>query len=229
MLRIAEEARGVLSSIQEQVVGRLRVSVPLSFGRDFLQKPLLRYLEQFPRIEPVIEMSDQRSDLIREGVDVAIRVGPVRDENLVVQKLMESRRIVVASPEYLSRRGTPEQPEELVEHECLLYEYQPVPERWVFRRDDRRVEVGVSGRLRTNNGDFLADAACAGLGLAYLPDFIVRPYLEAGTLVNVLDSLCKETSAVNVVLPARKHVPVKVRELIRTLREHIEAEAAGGL
>jgi DNA-binding transcriptional LysR family regulator len=219
MLRVSDEAQGVLSSLQEQAVGRLRISVPLSFGRAFLEKPLLRYLDGFPRVQADIEMSDRSSDVIREGLDIAIRVGPVHDDNLIVQRLCETRRIVVGSPAYLRANQAPLTPEELSSHQCLLYEYQQVPERWVFRRGGRRVEVAVSGRLRTNNGDFLAAAACAGHGLAYLPDFIVHDYVSSGQLVAVLESQCHETSVVNVVLPARKHVPVKVRELMRVLRE----------
>ncbi len=219
MLRIAEEAQGTLSAIQEQAVGRLRISVPITFGKKFLRGALLRYLAEFPLIQAFIDMSDRPVDMLREGFDLAIRIGAVHDPDLVVHRLMDTRRIVVASPGYLARRGTPKDPVELKGHECLLYEYQSNPEYWVFRRGDKKVEVKVSGRMRINNGDLLAEAASAGLGLAWLPDFIVKPQLENGELVVLFDSQCKESSAVNAVFPARKHVPRKVRELLRVLKE----------
>ena len=219
MLRVADEAQGILSSIQEEAVGRIRVSVPVSFGKKFLQNALVAYLKTFPRVHARIDMSDQRVDVLRDGFDLAIRVGPVDNPDLIVRRLMETRRVVVASPGYLAEWGAPSELEDLPRHECLLYEYQSTPEEWVFERDDARVAVKVSGRVRINNGDLLAEAASAGLGLAWLPDFIVKSQLESGELVVLLDSQCKETSTVNVVLPARKYVPLKVRELLRFLEE----------
>ncbi len=223
MLRSAKLAQDAVGSVQEEAVGRLHISVPVSFGRDFLHAPLIKYLERYPRIDAVLQMSDQQVDIVREGIDLAIRVGPVHSPDLVIHQLMETRRMVVASPAYLEKHGVPRAPEELRAHTCLLYEYQSSPGRWVFQRNGQRVEVQVAGRLIANNGDFLAEAACAGLGLAWLPDFVARKYLEATTLVPILDSQCKETSVVNAVLPARKHLPAKVRELIRILKEELQA------
>jgi DNA-binding transcriptional LysR family regulator len=219
MLRIAEDAQGILSSIQEEAIGRIRISVPVSFGKEFLQGALVNYLNTFPRVQALIHMSDQRVDVLREGFDLAIRIGAVHDPDLIVRRLTETRRIVVASPRYLAEHGTPKDLEDLGSHECLLYEYQSNPEEWVFQRQGKKVDVKVSGRVRINNGDLLAEAASAGLGLAWLPDFIVKPQLESGELVLLLDSQCKESSTVNAVLPARKYIPLKVRELLRVLEQ----------
>lgn len=219
MLRIAEDAQEILSSIQKEATGRVRISVPVSFGTKFLQEALLTYLEAYPRIHAFIDMSDRPVDILREGFDLAIRVGAIEEPDLVVHRLMDTRRIVVASPGYLKRRGTPKEPEDLRHHECLIYEYQSRPEFWLFKRGDKKVEVNVSGRVRINNGDLLAEAASAGLGLAWLPDFIVSRQLQRGELVLLLDSQCKQTSAINAIFPSRKHIPVKVRELLRVLKE----------
>jgi len=219
MLRIAEDAQGILSSMQEEAIGRVRISVPMSFGKKFLQGALVGYLDAFPRVHALIDMNDQRVDVLREGFDLAIRIGAVHDPDLIVRRLMDTRRIVVAAPKYLAERGAPKDLEDLKSHECLLYEYQSNPEEWVFRRGEKKVAVKVSGRVRINNGDLLAEAASAGLGLAWLPDFIVKQQLESGELVVLLDSQCKESSTVNAVLPARKYIPLKVRELLRVLEE----------
>jgi DNA-binding transcriptional LysR family regulator len=221
VLRVAAEARGILSAIQEQAVGRLRISIPVSLGRVALRAPLLEYARRFPRVRVDVDVSDQKIDLYRSGVDLAIRVGPAHDPELVVKRLADSRQLVVGSPAYLKERGVPASPDELTSHECLLYEYQSLPEQWVFQCDGKRIDVQVSGRLRCNSGDMLADAAVAGLGLAWLPDFVAREHLQAGRLVAVLDSQCRETSQINIVLPARHHVPVKVRELMRMVEEHV--------
>ena len=225
MIRIAEEAQGALSAIQQQAVGRVRVSVPVSFGRLFLHRPLVRYLREFPRVDAVVDVSDRQVDVLLEGIDLAIRVGVVRNPDLIVHRLMDTRHIVVASPAYLARASRPTHPEELRDHECLLYQYQAAMDHWVFHRDGRRLEVPVRGRFRANNGDLLAEAACAGLGIAWLPQFVVRHHLETGDLIPLLAAQCRETSVVNAVLPARKHVPVKVRELIRVLGEELPEDS----
>ncbi len=221
LLRLAQEAGNALGEIQQQPVGRVRISVPVDFGREFLAEPIADYLARFGRINAVVDVSDRQVDIVAEGFDLAIRVGAVSVADLVVRRLMETRRLVVASPAYLAAHGTPTRPEELTSHECLLYDYQASADRWVFRRDSRRVDVRVAGRVRSNNGDLLAAAACAGVGIAWLPDFVARRHLEAGTLVSVLDSDCREVSVVNAVLPARRHLPAKIRELLSVLEHHL--------
>lgn len=218
VMRLAEAADAVMASMQKEPVGRVKISVPVSFGREFLEPPLSEYLIRFPKISIWIDVTDRASRIVEEGVDLAIRVGEITDSELVVRKLCKTRHLVVASPEYLAQHGTPIVPHDLKHHECLLYENDVAPERWQFGREKNRDVVVVTGRIHSNNGDMLAGTATAGLGLARLPEFIVRSRLQSGKLISVLDSECHETTLVSAVLPARQHVPLKVRELIGILQ-----------
>jgi len=221
IVQLAEQAGQELSSVQQQVQGRLRISVPLTFGRAFLHDALTRYMADFPGIEAVVDMSDRSVDLVREQYDLVVRVGEITQQDLVVRKLTESRRLVVAAPALLEQVGRPKQPAELSNLPCLLYEHQVPRDRWVFDAEGRREEVRVFGRLRCNNGDLLASAAARGLGFAWLPDFVVQPLLESGALVRVLEANCKESRAVHAVLPGRRHLPLKIKELLRYLQEDL--------
>ena len=221
VVRLVDDAGGLLSSIQEEVVGRLRISVPVSFGRSFLYEPIAAFIQRFPRLEVHVDVSDSAVDMLRGEYDVAIRVGPVTEPDLVMQKLCQTRRVVVAAPAFLSSLAPLASPIELREHACLLYAHQVPKDRWLFRGDRNTLEVPVSGRIRSSSGDLLATAACHGLGFAWLPDFIVADHLTAGRLVALFDDRCHEFADVQAVLPARKHLPIKVRELINHLRESL--------
>lgn len=220
--QLADQAGRELSSVQQEVMGRLRISVPLTFGRVFLHDALTRFIADFPRIEVVLDMSDRPVDLLREDFDLVVRVGEVTQPELVVRRLTESRRLVVAAPSLLKSVGRPEHPQDLSALPCLLYDHQVSRDRWIFDDGGRRQEVRVSGRLRCNNGDLLASAAARGLGFAWLPDFVVQSQLESGALVTVLEASCKESRAVQAVLPGRRHLPLKVKELIRYLQEGLQ-------
>lgn len=228
MEELVGEARRTLDELQHQPVGRLRISVPVTFGRRFLQGPLIRYLARYPRIDASVDVSDRPVDLFREAFDVAIRVGPVAHPDLVVRKLGVSRRLVVAAPAYLAAHGAPESPEDLRRHACLLYAYQFDGDRWELTTPSGPRAVEVTGRVRSNNGDFLAEAARAGLGLAWLPDFVVRPYLQRGELVPLLEAHCQQRSPIHAVFPSRPHIPLKVRTLVEELQEAMGGELRAG-
>lgn len=220
--QLAEQAGRELSSVQQEVQGRLRISVPLTFGRVFLHDALTRFVADFPHIEAVVDMSDRPVDLLREDFDLVVRVGEVTQPELIVRRLTETRRLVVAAPALLDKVGRPERPSDLSKLPCLLYEHQVGRDRWIFDDGGRRQEVRVSGRLRCNNGDLLASAAARGLGFAWLPDFVVQPMLDAGTLVSVLETNCRASRAVHAVLPGRRHLPLKIKELLRYLQEELQ-------
>jgi DNA-binding transcriptional LysR family regulator len=226
VVRLVSEARGLLSSIQEDVVGRLRVSIPVTFGRSFLRAPLMAFAARYDRVEVDIQMSDRPVDVIGDGYDVAIRVGPVMQPHLVTRKLCETRKVVVASPDLLRRCGPMTDPEGLRHQPCVLYSHQARPSRWSFQGARGVIHVPVNGRVRSNNGDLLLEAACAGLGFAWLPDFIVAEARSGGQLVTLFDEHCAERSAVQAVLPERKYMPPKVREMLRIVQAALEERAA---
>jgi DNA-binding transcriptional LysR family regulator len=185
-----------LSSADDSVIdsgvepmGPLRVSVSATYSRLFIAPHIATFLADHPRITLDLVVSDSHLDLVSERFDLALRVGvPTIDESLIVKRLRQSDRFVVASPEYLDRRGYPTQPANLLSHECMRFSYKPGNrQRWVFRQGGRSEAVDAKGQLMTNNLDMLVGAVVGGHGVALLPQWLVGTLVREGRLISLLN------------------------------------------
>jgi DNA-binding transcriptional LysR family regulator len=203
------EAEGAVTEAQAEPRGRLRISAPLTFGYLFLGEVIAAFLQSHPQVRIDISLTDRRVDLIDEGFDLAIRIGQLDDSTLVARRLGWAAAVVAASPEYLSRFGRPQVPEELRQHRCLHYEYRGFG--WRFGG----VSVPVDGPLVSNNGDLLRAAAVAGLGIIITPRFIIADELRDGRLVSILEEhLGAEGAGIWAIYPANRHLSAKVRSFV---------------
>ena len=224
MLAEAEAAERAVTHLTDAPRGVLRVNAPMSFGVRHLSACLGAFMGRWPELEIDLTLEDRRADLIAEGYDVAVRIGVMPDSSLVAKRLGPNPRIICAAPAYLERRGVPQRPEALAEHDCLLYHYQTSGDSWRLRArggEGPGTSVRVRGRLKVNNGDSIREAALSGLGIAALPAFIVRDDLEAGRLVALLAEYDDVTDGgVYAVYPASRNLSPKVRVFIDFLLEH---------
>jgi DNA-binding transcriptional LysR family regulator len=219
-----ESVREVLAAVDEaeqrardgisELRGVLRVNAPMSFGLRRLGPLVPLFHEQQPNIELQLVLSDQQVDPVRGGFDVTIRIASLADSSMVARLLAPAPRIMVASPAYLKRAGTPQTPKELSGHACLNYGYlqSGVSLQLSNGKDTQRVHV--TGPLHANNGDLLAQAAEAGMGIALLPNFIVEDALAAGRLVPVLCDWQAPPISIHAVYPSARRVPQKTRAFI---------------
>ncbi|NMG65599.1 LysR family transcriptional regulator [Azoarcus indigens] len=192
--------------------GHVRISAPAGFGRRHVAPLVREFLEANPEVSCTLDLTDRLVDLANEGIDCAIRIGGLADSSLVSVRLAENRRVVVASPDYLARRGVPVTPDELIRHTCLSLGQQ---RGWLFRTGDGDVvAVRVSGRLECNDGAVLHDAALAGEGLAWRSLWEVEADLRAGRLVSVLDQYAAPVTGIYAVFPQRRQLALRVRLLI---------------
>jgi len=166
--------------------GRVRVNAALDFGRRHLVPLLPAFFALYPGVEVELDLEDRYADLLREEVDVAVRIGRFVDSALRTRQLGTSRLFLVAAPELLARLPPLRAPEDLAAAPCLRYRYGRSPDVWAFTREGRTAQVRVRGPLLANNGEAIAAAARAGLGIARLPDFLVEEDLAAGRLVRLL-------------------------------------------
>jgi len=171
--------------------GLVRVSAPVALGRQHIAPTLAGFLRRHPEIRLELDLSDRFVNLAQEGFDLAIRHAQAPPDTHVAWVLCESRSLLVASPDYLRRRGTPAHPTELASHDCLLYLRDTAGQSWSFERDAgrkpaERVIVAVNGPLRANNSEVLREAVLGGLGLGLLPDFTAAGHLKPRSLVPVL-------------------------------------------
>lgn len=214
-----EEADAQAGSLNAEPRGTLRISAPMTFGTKHLAPHIGAFITRHPRLSVDLDLSDRIVDVIDEGYDLAIRIAKLSDSSLIAQKLAPVRMLVCASPEYWRNAPTVERPEDLKDHNCLLYAYTP-PE-WRFETPDGPVAVKVSGNFRTNNGEALRAAACDGLGVILEPDFIVGQSIQSGRLVSTLDGYPIPSSAVHAVYPPGRHLSAKVRAFIAFVKESI--------
>lgn len=214
------EADASVSRLQAAPRGRLKVAAPMSFGFLHLAQAIPDFLNRFPEVEIALDMSDRFVDLVEEGYDLAVRIGRLAESSLIARRLAPIRMAVCASPDYLARRGVPAVPRDLAAHDCLGYGPAGSGPVWRFvAADGAPLTVEVKGRMRANNGDALKEAAIGGLGLCYLPTFIVGADLQAGTLVSVLPGFMPTDSAAYALYPTGRHLSPKVRAFVDFLIE----------
>ena len=210
-----EEAEAAVARFQKAPRGRLRVSAPMSFGILHLGNVVADFARAHPAITLDLRLDDRYVNLIEEGFDLAIRIGTLTDSSLVARKLASTRTVACASPEYLAEHGTPETPEDLAAHDCLVYSYSTTANVWRFTAaDGREIPVALTGTFRINNGIVLAEAAAAGRGVVVSPTFYVGPMIREGRLRRILGNYDLPTLGIYAVYPQTPHVPPKVRAFV---------------
>jgi DNA-binding transcriptional LysR family regulator len=224
----ADAAAAVASGAAKDPIGVLRVNAPVTFAQMYLAEPIGAYLQRHPKVNVELRMSDRFVDLVEEGIDVAIRVSAqLRDSSLVARKLATDRIVVVASPDYLAKHGSPEAPADLIHHACLHYALLKPTDEWRFRDGGKSFSVPVEGRLSVADGAMLREAAIAGLGLAVLPSFMVMPDVRAGRLVTVLERFVFVRIAIHAITPSG-NVGAKVRAFVEELGKWFKHPPWGG-
>ncbi|OJH35478.1 LysR family transcriptional regulator [Cystobacter ferrugineus] len=206
-----------------EVAGTLRVTMSASFGRMHVSPLLPEFMARHPRVRLSVHLSDQFVDLVSEGFDLAIRIGALGDSSLVARRIANNRRVLCASPAYLRRRGTPRVPSELAAHDCLLlFGAKGRQDTWnLLDASGRGIDVRVRGRLESNFGELLRDAAVAGEGIAIHSIWHIADDLRAGRLRVVLPGYTLPETGIHAVMPQRRMVPPRVRAFIDFLAERL--------
>lgn len=197
--------------------GRLRIALPLTSGPVHFAPVLAEMARLHPQLQIRAEYSDRFVDLIADGFDCAIRVGALRDSNLLARRVGQIYGKLVASPDYIKMHGSPEKPDEITAHQALVG-----AEAWRFMDGDKIVSVQPQGRFSSDNGTALASAAAAGLGIAWLPDCVTQEYIASGTLVPIMTRYPLPVGGVYVVRPPSPHPSRKVRVLSEFLIESFD-------
>ena len=225
LLADLDEAEEAVTREHGELTGTLRVAAPLSFGLMHLQPAVAAFMTMHPGVEFDLDLDDRESDLVGEGFDLGIRLARLPDSTLMARKLAPIRNIAVASPDYLARRGTPAQPADLADHDCLVYSNVPESRVWGYT-DARGRWQAVRGRrrLRVNNGDFLREAAIAGAGVAIEPTFIVHRAIADGRLVPILTDVAWPEIGAYAVYPQTRHLSARVRAFIDFLAERFAGD-----
>lgn len=221
--RILNELVDAESSVTEggvKATGLLRVTAPAGFGRRHVAPLVETYIADNPDVAVSLDLSDRIVDIVTEGVDCAVRIGDLEDSRLISIKLAETRRVVVASPGYLARHGTPMHPWDLQRHRCLTLGPSSSQSRgWQFVVHGEPVQLRLTNVLRCNDGAVLRDWAVNGLGLAWRSMWEVSDDIADGKLVEVLGEFANTPFGIYVVYPQRRHLPLRLQLFIELLRK----------
>jgi DNA-binding transcriptional LysR family regulator len=217
-LGVLDDARALLGSRTEQLVGEIHVAAPSDLGREVLNPMLDGFLARHPRVQLAWHLSDGVHDLLRDQVDVAVRYGELPDSGLVARRLHTTPRTLVASPDYVARHGAPREPAELAEHNCLVLNLAGRPlQQWTFEREGRRVGVKVKGNRRADDGALVRQWALQGLGIAQKARLDVLADLRSGRLVALMPEWQGMPFPLHAIVPAQRHLPLRVRRLLEEL------------
>ena len=227
ILAAIEEAEITLSAQHATPSGRLIVSSTVLFGRLHLAPLLPIFMARYPKLMVDLLLLDRVVNLVEEGIDVAIRPGPLEDSTLIARKLGVFRRVVCAAPSYLQRRGEPTRPQDLENHDCVVFTLLDSAQEWCFRTEAGDINVPVSGRLRTNSHDATVTAALGGAGLVLGPSWMVRDHILAGRLIPVLQGFEPPAIEVHALFPHLRLMPAKVRAFTDFLVERCVIEELG--
>jgi len=224
ILAEVDQAEAALTSGQAEPQGLLRVSAPVAFGRLHVGPVCGALVREYRMLSIDLVLTDRLVDLIEEGVDVVVRIGPPQDSQLVMRKLIDDYRIVVGAPGYLQERGTPATPADLEAHDCV--HYRGVGARWrLVSLTGEAVEVQADSRLRSNSGEAALDWALAGYGLVMNSWVDVKDYLRSGRLVHVLPEWRSDPAPVCALFPSRRQLPIRVRVFVDAMVDSLAQRA----
>jgi DNA-binding transcriptional LysR family regulator len=218
-----QEAEAALTSRQTEPQGRLTITAPVVFGRRYVTPIVNEFVRRYPNVSVDLLLVDRFTNLVEEGLDVAVRVAQLRDSSLVAIPVGQARRVICASPHYLHRHGTPRVPQDVAGHRCVNYTGLASRDEWEFRVGRRNVTVPISSVISCNEIDSALDACINGVGLGMFFSYQVVPHREAGELSCILEEFEIEPRPIQVIYPHSKLLSTKVRvfvdECVKQLRK----------
>lgn len=219
------DADNSLGPLQQMPSGLLRVSAPMAFTLTRLSDAIIGFLDRHPDLTLDLKLEDRRVDLVKEGIDVAIRGSDrLEDSSLIARKLTTLRHVICASPGYFAQYGCPQIPDDLRTHNCVQFTLSGHVQQWSFARMGQSVSVPVNGRYKVTTSLAVRDALLAGFGLSLIPCIYVERDIAEGRLVTALDDWSAVETSIHVVYPSRQYILPKVRAFVDFLADEMQEE-----
>ena len=225
ILEDLEEATQSLQADRRSLTGQLRIAAPRAFTDVVLAPHIAQFATENPNIRLDLDLSDERVDLMARGYDLGLRIaGKLEDSSMIARKITELSFACVASPDYLAQHETPLHPEDLTDHSCIFYSNLAASTQWQFYIDGKKKSVQVSGRVITNSGGLQTEMVLSGAGIAYIPSFFVRPYIDSGQLIQLLPEFSLHRLNLYALYPDRSHLPAKTAAFIDYIYKALNPE-----
>ncbi|TGW06888.1 LysR family transcriptional regulator, partial [Mesorhizobium sp. M2D.F.Ca.ET.145.01.1.1] len=224
-LRTIEEANLRLAEARAEPSGTIRISAPVGFGGYFLIRAVVDFLALYPKTNVELRLTDDKLNLVEDGIDLAFRTGTLQDSTLIARKLGAARRLLCASPDYLARYGMPEGPADLARHRCVIAGPSASGAHWVLDGPRGQETVVVAGRFAANEMQAVVAAALAGFGVAQLPQAMAEGLIDQGRLQRVLEDYTTPAGGLHVLYPSSRHLSPLVKAFIELAAERISNRA----
>ncbi|MFV1984697.1 MAG: LysR family transcriptional regulator [Thiohalomonadales bacterium] len=215
------EIESILRNQKSQLTGTLRINTPVTFGELNIVPHLWQFLSSYPNLKIDLNMDDHYVDLVKEGVDLAIRVGPLSDSSLIARKIGDSPRVTVASPGYLAAHGEPETLQDLKDHDCIIYMLLTTRNKWHFTGPQGQETIKVNGRFSVNNPRTIRQAVLADQGIAVTPLWLIKDAIESGAVKEILTKYVPTPLEIHALYPQRRFVPAKVRSFVNFIKANL--------
>jgi DNA-binding transcriptional LysR family regulator len=218
----AENARAEVMDSQGAPRGKIRMTIPQSLIISGFGQLLINFQLKYPEIVLEVIASGRIEDLVKEGIDIALRVGQLEDSSLISRRLIECTFQGVASGDYLEKHGTPNQPTDLMQHNCLIYGDSKINRGWPFRSPSGElITVKAKGNLISNDGSLIVEGMLSGLGVGFGPSFLFKDHIENGRLQLILSDYYQPPSAISALYPLNRNLSRRIRLLIDYLSEQL--------
>ncbi|KAA8731482.1 LysR family transcriptional regulator [Acinetobacter qingfengensis] len=209
-----EEAENFLAEIKSTPRGKLRISAPVTFGNHVLSLVIVEFLKKYPEVNVELILTNRKVDLIEEGYDIVFRSGDLQDSGLISRLLVPYKLVLCASPEYIKFNKKLANPEDLKNHECLVFTHSALKTQWSFKKNNQITSVLISGKYWTNSGEALRIAAIAGQGILLQPYQLVSDDLNSGRLIRILPEYEPINSSMHILYSRDRRMPPKLKSFI---------------
>jgi len=220
VLGMIDETQQVITQMNAEAQGLLRLTAPTTFGIRIISPSLGLFRKLYPAVEVDLYLSDSVMDLVTDEVELAIRIGELKDSSLVARSLGQYRMAIGAAPSYLSEKGVPSTPESLVAHDCLGFRLKLSRRNWHFQRDGEGLDIPVNDKLSINHGEALRQAALSGAGIIMQPEILLKKDFESGSLIRLFENECLVSKPVNMIYRKDRYTTPKMKAIINFGLEH---------
>lgn len=219
-----EAAEASFTSGREEIAGALHIATSVSFGRTRVMSRMRAFMQRYPSLRIDLHLSDRFIDIVEEGIDVAFRIGELKDSTLIARRIGTTYRVTVGGPDYFARHGEPKRPEDLKTHNCILYTGLTSQNEWPYTRDGRAYPVRVSGNFQSNSAEAVRAATLAGIGIAFAPVWLFGEDIQAGRLKVVLTDYPPKPMPIHAVLPETRRHSAKVKACVDFFHAEFETD-----
>jgi len=219
-----DTAEASFKTDRDEIAGALRIATSVSFGRTQVMSRMHAFMRRYPSLRIDLQLNDRFIDIVEEGIDVAFRIGELKDSSLIARRIGTTYRVTVGAPDYFVRHGEPKRPEDLKTHNCILYTGLASPHEWPYTRDGRACPVRVSGSFQSNSAEAVRTATLAGIGIALSPVWLFGEDIRAKRLRVVLADYRPKPMPVHALLPANRRYSAKVKACVDFFQAEFETD-----